>query len=239
MPPAPPHTRRTARPLVAAVVGWLISALILVPACALAVLFLAGPHGGLLRAVLSRYILGLGWLTVIVVPLVIARVAWRAAHRRPANHWQWTGRVSRVEERLAAMGLALGPPKAPVANYLGSKLSGELLFVSGRVSALRGEVGSEVDVDQARQAARDTVLDLLAIIKQDIGDLDRIVSVERMQGFVRSAPGFTEQPQVLDGASDLLVSLFGEAGRHARTATGAAQLPFGAAVQLDLVLRLA
>jgi enamine deaminase RidA (YjgF/YER057c/UK114 family) len=82
------------------------------------------------------------------------------------------------------------------------------------------------------------VLELLAIIRQDLGDLDRIASVERMQGFVRSAPGFTQQPAVIDGASDLLVALFGESGRHARTATGTNQLPFGAAVQLDLVLRV-
>lgn len=147
--------------------------------------------------------------------------------------------MSRVEERLQTLGFTLGPAKAPVANYVGTKQSGNLLFVAGRVSALRGEVGSEIDLIQARWAARDTLLDLLAIIKQDITDLDRIVSVERMQGFVRSAPGFVDQPKVIDGASDLLVELWGEAGRHARTATGTSQLPFGAAVQLDLILRLA
>jgi enamine deaminase RidA (YjgF/YER057c/UK114 family) len=146
--------------------------------------------------------------------------------------------VSHVADRLGALGLVLPPAKTPVANYLGTKQSGDLLFVSGRVSQLRGEVGSEVTRDAARQAARDTVLDLLAIIEADIGNLDRIVSIERMQGFVRSAPTFTEQPKVIDGASELLIAVFGESGRHARTATGAAQLPFGAAVQLDLVVRL-
>jgi len=146
--------------------------------------------------------------------------------------------VSQVEDRLGELGLALPPPKTPVANYLGTKQSGDLLFVSGRVSGLRGEVGSEIAADAARRAARDTILDLLAIIKADIGDLDRIVSIERMQGFVRSSAAFTEQPKVIDGASDLLIAIFGESGRHARTATGAAQLPFGAAVQLDLVVRL-
>jgi enamine deaminase RidA (YjgF/YER057c/UK114 family) len=146
--------------------------------------------------------------------------------------------VSRVEDRLAERGLALPPAKRPVANYLGTKQSGDLLFVSGRVSQLRGEVGSEVTLDAAARAAQDTILDLLAIVKADIGDLDRIASIERMQGFVRSAATFTEQPKVIDGASDLLMAIFGESGRHARTATGAAQLPFGAAVQLDLVLRL-
>ena len=143
-----------------------------------------------------------------------------------------------VEDRLRDLGLPLPPPKTPVANYIGTKRSGDLLFVSGRVSAQRGEVGSEVSAAEARVAARDTVLDLLAIIKADIDDLGRIVSVEKLQGFVRSAPAFTAQPEVIDGASDLLIALYGEEGRHARTATGAAQLPFGASVQIDLVLRL-
>src|SRR6185369_11364627 len=144
----------------------------------------------------------------------------------------------RVEARLTELGLTLPAPRPPVANYLGTKRSGDLLFVSGKVSALRGEVGSEVDIARAKLAARDAMLDLLAIIKQDIGDLDRIVSVERLHGFVRSAPTFIAQPEVIDGASDLLVELLGPAGRHARTATGVNQLPFGAAVQLDVILRL-
>lgn len=143
-----------------------------------------------------------------------------------------------MEARLTELGLTLPAPRPPVANYLGTKRSGDLLFVSGKVSALRGEVGSEVDVARAKLAARDAMLDLLAIIKQDIGDLDRIVSVERLHGFVRSAPTFIAQPEVIDGASDLLVELLGQAGRHARSATGVNQLPFGAAVQLDLILRL-
>ena len=146
--------------------------------------------------------------------------------------------MSRIEEKLRELGLTLPPPKTPVANYLGTKQSGELLFVSGRVSQMRGEVGSELTLEQGKIAARDAMVDLLAIIKNDIGDLDRIVSIEQVRGFVRSAPTFIEQPKVIDGASELLIALYGEAGRHARTATGAAQLPFGAAVQLDMVVRL-
>ena len=144
-----------------------------------------------------------------------------------------------IEQRLAELGFELSVAKKPVANYLGTKRSGDLLWVSARVSRLQGEVGTQVSLEQAREAARDTVIDLLAIIKGDIEDLDLIVSVEKMIGFVRSAPTFTHQPQVVDGASDLLVRLFGDAGRHARTATGVAQLPFGAAVQLEMVLRMA
>jgi enamine deaminase RidA (YjgF/YER057c/UK114 family) len=146
--------------------------------------------------------------------------------------------MSVVEDRLRSLGLVLPPVKAPVANYLGTKRSGDLLFVSGRVSQRRGEVGTDLTTDDAAIAARDTMLDVLAIIKQDVGDLDRLVSIEQMRGFVRSAPSFTEQPRVIDGASELLIALYGEHGRHARTATGAAQLPFGAAVQLDLLVRL-
>lgn len=146
--------------------------------------------------------------------------------------------MSNIEKGLVAMGETLPPAKAPVANYLGCKRSGNLLFVSGRVSRIRGEVGSEVDLKGARAAARGALLDILAIVKSEIGSLDRIESVETLRGFVRSAPDFTEQPKVIDGASDLLVELLGEDGRHARTATGVTQLPFGAAVQLDMVLRL-
>ncbi len=143
----------------------------------------------------------------------------------------------RIEARLRCLGLALPSPKPPVANYLGTKRSGSLLFVSGRVSALRGVVGADVTVEQAQVAARDTVLDLLAIIRADGHDLDAIVSVEMVRGFVRSAPDFGEQPRVMDGASDLLVVLWGDAGRHARTATGVNALPAGASVQLELIVR--
>lgn len=143
-----------------------------------------------------------------------------------------------IEQRLRALGEELSPAKPPVANYLGCKISGNTLHVSGRVSRIRGEVGSDLDVDQARGAARGALLDILAIVKAEIGDLDRIVSVDKLNGFVRSAPTFTEQPRVVDGASDLLVELWGEPGRHARTATGVAQLPFGAAVQLEMVMRI-
>lgn len=146
--------------------------------------------------------------------------------------------MGRIEARLQELGLTLPEAKAPVANYLGTKRSGDLLFVSGRVSALKGAVGADVSPEAARDAARDTMLELLAIVQRDVGELDRIVSIEHVRGFVRSAPAFTAQPAVLDGASDLLVALWGEAGRHARTATGAAELPFGAAVQLEMVARL-
>ena len=146
--------------------------------------------------------------------------------------------MNSVEKRLQELGIELPPPKASVANYVGCKRSGDILYVSGRVSERRGEVGRDVSKDEAKGAARETLVTLLSIIKESIGDLDLVISVEKMQGFVRSASSFTEQPQVIDGASDLLVELFGDNGHHARTATGVAQLPFGACVQLEMILRL-
>lgn len=146
--------------------------------------------------------------------------------------------MGQVEDRLREIGEELPVPKPPVANYLGCKRSGDILYVSARVSTLRGEVRTELDLAEAKVAARQTMLLILAIIKESIGDLDLIVSVEKMLGLVRSASTFTQQPQVIDGASELLIELFGEAGRHARTATGVAQLPYGAAVQLELIMRL-
>ena len=146
--------------------------------------------------------------------------------------------MSRVEQRLADLGLRLPAAKSPVANYVGTRRSGNQLFVAGRVSEQRGVVGAGVSEQQAHEAARDTALQLLAIIKADIGDLDRITAIVRMQGFVNAANDFERLPHVIDGASDLLLALYGEVGRHARTATGAAQLPYGATIQLDMVVEI-
>lgn len=146
--------------------------------------------------------------------------------------------MGRIEERLKELGFPLPEAKPPVGNYLGSKTVGTLLFAAGRVSDQAGEVGTEVSEQEAKEAARATVLIILAIVKQDIEDLDRIEGVVKVTGFIRSAPSFTNQPKVLDGASDFLVELFGDAGRHARTATGVAQLPFGASVQLDIIFQV-
>lgn len=143
-----------------------------------------------------------------------------------------------VESKLSALGFSLAPAKAPVASYLGTKRSGNLLFVSGRKSELSGRVGEDVSEEQAHVAARDTMLHLLAIIKEDIKDLDKIKSVVKVQGFINASKEFNRLPQVLDGASDLLINLFGKDGKHARTATGAAQLPYDATIQIDMVLEL-
>jgi enamine deaminase RidA (YjgF/YER057c/UK114 family) len=146
--------------------------------------------------------------------------------------------MSKLENRLLELGLHLPEAKPPVGNYLGSKKVGSMLFASGRVSEQVGEVGTDVTELQAKEAARNTVLMVLAIVKQDIKDLDMLEGVIKVTGFIRSSSTFTDQPKVLDGASDLLIGLFGEPGRHARTATGVAQLPFGASIQLDIIFQL-
>jgi len=146
--------------------------------------------------------------------------------------------MNRIERDLQAMGIVLESAKPAAGNYLGCKQVGNLLFVSGRVSDLKGQVGKDISLEEAIIAARNTVVLILSIVKQDLKDLDCIEGVVKLQGFVRSADNFTQHPAVLDGASDLLIKLFGENGRHARTATGVNQLPFGAALQLDLILQL-
>jgi enamine deaminase RidA (YjgF/YER057c/UK114 family) len=145
---------------------------------------------------------------------------------------------SAVEARMAELGIALPPPRAPVANYLGCKQSGDILHVSGQIGAIKGAVGSDLTVAEGQECARQAVVVMLGTVKGAIGNLDRIVSVDRLTGYVRSAPDFTAQPAVVDGASNLLIEIFGEAGRHARTATGVLQTPYGAAVQLEMTLRL-
>lgn len=143
-----------------------------------------------------------------------------------------------VELKLKTLGLDLPAAKPPAGNYIGCKIAGDLLYASGRVSDLKGEVGTEINLKDARKAAHDTILLILAIIKNDIKDLDLLKGVLKVQGFIRCKENFIDLPKVLDSASDLLISLFGENGRHARTATGAAQLPFGATIQLDIIFEL-
>lgn len=146
--------------------------------------------------------------------------------------------MNSIEEKLNSLGLSLPSAKPPVGNYIGCKIVGGLLYASGRVSDLKGEVGTDITEEDAKKAARDTLLLILSIIKKDIKDLDLLKGVAKVQGFIHCNKNFTRLPEVLDGASDVLISLFGERGRHARTATGVAQLPFNAALQLDIIFEV-
>jgi enamine deaminase RidA (YjgF/YER057c/UK114 family) len=145
-----------------------------------------------------------------------------------------------VEQKLAAQGIVLHEPPSPVANYVGFVRTGNLLFVSGQVCLnpdgkliAKGKLGAGVTVEQGNAAARGCAINLLAQIKAALGDLDKVVRVVRLGGFVNSAPDFLDGPKVLNGASDLMVAAFGDKGRHARTTVGVASLPSDAAVEVE------
>ena len=146
------------------------------------------------------------------------------------------------EEKLTSLGLKLPEAPKPVATYVPAVQTGNLLFLSGVLPmrngqlAFTGKLGRDLTVPEGIEAAKAAILNALAIAKQELGSLDRITRVVKVVGHVASADGFAEQPQVLNGASDLLVAIFGDAGRHARVATGAAELPRGAAVEIEVIL---
>jgi enamine deaminase RidA (YjgF/YER057c/UK114 family) len=149
--------------------------------------------------------------------------------------------MSSPDERLAALGLTLPEPRAPVANYVPFVRTGSTLYVSGQVSTdaaggVRGVVGEDVSADQAKLAARICGLNLIAQLKAALDDdLGRVVRIVKLGGFVQAGPGFFDIPQVLNGCSDLMVEVFGDAGRHARSAVGVYRLPLTFAVEVDAV----
>ena len=145
-----------------------------------------------------------------------------------------------VEQKLASEGIVLHKPAAPVANYVGFVRTGNLLFVSGQVCfdaegklIAKGKLGGGVTIEQGQAAARGCGINLLAQVKAALGDLDKVMRVVRLGGFINSAPDFLDGPKVLNGASDLMVAVFGDKGRHARTTVGVASLPADAAVQVE------
>lgn len=149
-----------------------------------------------------------------------------------------------IEDKLAKMGLELPEAPKPVGSYVPIQISGNLAFTSGqtaRINGVRrylGKVASDVNKDEAYLSARDAALNCLAIIKEAVGSLDRVVRVVKVVGFVNSAPGFNQQPSVVNGASDLLLELFGARGPHARSAVGVSELPFDASVELEMIVEV-
>jgi enamine deaminase RidA (YjgF/YER057c/UK114 family) len=148
----------------------------------------------------------------------------------------------KVEARLQSLGIVLPAAPNPVANYVPSLLAGNLLFISGQISkaadgsVTKGRLGADLTVDQGRAAARLSALNVLAQAKAAVGDLDRISQVVRLTGFVNAAPEFVDHPQVVNGASDLMVDVLGDKGRHTRAAVGVSSLPMGCAVEVDAIL---
>lgn len=145
------------------------------------------------------------------------------------------------EQRLAALGLALPAGPAPIANYVPAVRTGNLLFLAGHLARddqgriVTGRVGRDLDAAAAAQVARRTALALIATLRAELGELGRVKRIVRVGGFVNCTEDFTAQPQVINGASDLLVAVFGDAGRHARAAVGVNALPAGAPVEIELV----
>lgn len=152
--------------------------------------------------------------------------------------------MSSAEQKLREMGLELPEAPAPVAAYVPCVRAGNLVFVSGQVPRVKGELryrgrlGGDVSLADGVEAARVCALNALAVIKNEIGDLDRVRRVVKVTGYVASAERFDQQPKVMDGASVLLANVFGEKGRHARAAVGVNELPLGAAVELEMIVEV-
>ena len=152
--------------------------------------------------------------------------------------------MSKIEHRIIELGLILPTPPKPLAAYIPAKKSGNLVFTAGQlpmvdgVLIVQGFLGKNIEIAEAYQAARICTLNALAAIKGVIGDLDQIKQIVRVVGYVASVPEFTQQPAVVNGASELLLEIFGENGKHARSAVGMAVLPLNAAVEIELTVEI-
>jgi enamine deaminase RidA (YjgF/YER057c/UK114 family) len=148
--------------------------------------------------------------------------------------------MGRIDARLAGLGIELPPVFPPAGNYLGAVIEGDLVHVGGHGPiagdrVITGKVGRDVTLEQGREAARMTACSILATLRAELGDLDRVRRILKVFGMVNVAPGYNRTPQVIDGCSDLLVEVFGDAGRHTRSAVGLAELPFDISVEIELI----
>ncbi|MEZ5675157.1 Enamine deaminase RidA, house cleaning of reactive enamine intermediates, YjgF/YER057c/UK114 family [Thalassovita litoralis] len=152
--------------------------------------------------------------------------------------------TGKIETRLAELGVTLPDAPAPAANYVPFVTIGDMVYVSGQVSAddsgfITGKVGADLTTEQGAAAAKRCAISLLAQLKAACdGDIDRLVRVVKLVGFVNSTADYTEQPKVINGASDFLVEALGDAGRHARSAVSAAALPLGVAVEIEAIFQI-
>jgi enamine deaminase RidA (YjgF/YER057c/UK114 family) len=148
------------------------------------------------------------------------------------------------EEKLNELGLTLPQAPGPIGNYVPAVRTGNLLYLSGKGPALTGgrrwlgKLGAELTTEEGYEAARDCMLNLLAVLRDELGDLGRVRRVVKLLGMVNSTPNFDEQPKVINGASDLLVGIFGDQGRHARSAVGMQSLPGGIPVEIEMIVEI-
>jgi enamine deaminase RidA (YjgF/YER057c/UK114 family) len=152
--------------------------------------------------------------------------------------------MGNIENKLSALGIQLPEPPKPLAAYIAAKQTGNLVFTAGQLPMVDGNLiatgllGRDIEVEAAKAAAQTCVINALSAVKGVIGDLDKIKQIVRVVGYVASVPEFTQQPAVVNGASELLLEIFGEAGRHARSAVGVAVLPLNAAVEVELTVEV-
>jgi enamine deaminase RidA (YjgF/YER057c/UK114 family) len=173
-------------------------------------------------------------LLAVVVAVSLAVLAWS----NPASAQAAAG----PEARLKALNITLPPDTAPIANFVNSVQTGKLLFLSGNTAgpawAGKGKLGKDLTVEQGREAARQAGLIMLTKIRTALGSLDRVKRVVKVLGMVNSAEGFGDQPLVVNGFSDLMVEVFGEAGKHARSAVGMAGLPGNSPVEVEMIVEV-
>jgi len=151
--------------------------------------------------------------------------------------------MSAIAKRLAELGIVLPAPVAPVANYVPAVRTGSMLVVSGQISLgpnglIAGKLGADVTIEAGQLAARQCGLNVIAHIQATLGDLDRVVRIVRLGGFINCMPDFVDGPKVMNGASDLMVEVFGDKGRHARSTIGVAALPLNAAVEVEAMVEV-
>ena len=152
--------------------------------------------------------------------------------------------MTAIEQKIEELGLELPVRTGPLANYVSTVRTGNLVFVSGHGPTIEGKpkyvgkLGADMDLDTGYQAAKLTMLNCLASLKVELGDLDKVKRVVKLLGMVNSTPDYKDQPRVINGASDLLVEIFGDNGRHARSAVGMASLPFGIPVEIEMIVEV-
>ncbi len=152
--------------------------------------------------------------------------------------------LSKIEDRIKELGLELPPPATPLANYVSVVRDGDLLYMSGAGAVIKGKalytgkLGAEVSIEDGYDAARISALNLISILKKVLGDLDKVEQIVKLLGFVASTPDFYQQPAVINGASDVLAEVFGDKGKHARTAIGTSVLPMNMPVEIEMIVRI-